>query len=80
MAKTGQRGGCPIGATVSVQATAADAHTRITWEGKLPDGTTPTEAAFTFTITEETSLYVRFSHPWEYDASAEPKTISDVCA
>ncbi len=72
-------GRIPLGSKVAVRAGTDGDHTRISWEGKLPDGTTPTEAEFTFTMTEadDPSLFVRFSHPWEYDDSTTPKTISD---
>ena len=70
----------PANCEVTVTATT-DANAKISWEGTIPDGTTPTDSSFTFKLTDmfktsdAVSLNVRFTHPWEYDATA--KTISD---
>ncbi len=67
----------PIDSEITVTAASTDANTKISWEGTLPDGTTPTGSSFTFTPTEANAiaLNVRFTHAWEYDAEAQ--TISD---
>lgn len=71
-------GEVPYGATVTVTALPAKAaSTTVSWEGRLPDGTTPTGTSFTFQATEDVALYARFSHVWEYDAETSPQTISD---
>ena len=69
-------GDVPYGSTVTVTAKPANDATVVSWEGKLPDGTTPTGNSFTYTATAgDVSLYAVFAHPWEYDATAA--TISD---
>ena len=65
----------PVDHEITVTATTTDENATIVWEGTLPDGTTPTGATFTFTLTDDVALNIRFTHPWEYDATA--KTISD---
>jgi hypothetical protein len=74
---TGDASMLPIDSEITVTATTTDANTKISWEGTLPDGTTPTGSSFTFTPTEANAiaLNVRFTHAWKYDAEAQ--TISD---
>lgn len=64
------------GTEVTVTATPAQQTTRVSWEGTLPDGTTPTDSSFTFTVGRGPSTFTAvFSRAWEYDAEA--KTLSD---
>lgn len=64
------------GTEVTVTAMPALPTMRISWEGALPDGTTPTEASFTFRVGRSPSVFTAvFSCVWEYDA--ESKTLSD---
>lgn len=70
-------GKVPHGAVVTVTAKPAKETTVVSWEGKLPDGSIPTGNSFTYTATEDCSVYARFTHAWEYDAATEPQTISD---
>jgi hypothetical protein len=72
---TGTSTDFPVDHEITVTATTTDTNAKISWEGTLPDGTTPTDASFTLTLTNDVALNVRFTHPWEYDADA--KTISD---
>ncbi len=72
---TGDASMLPADCEVTVTATTTDANAKITWEGTLPDGTTPTDSSFTFRLTDAVAFNVRFTHPWEYDANAQ--TISD---
>ena len=65
----------PYGTEVTVTAAPKNATTVVSWEGKLPDGTTPTGNSFTYTATENAAFYAVFANPWEYDAEAG--TISD---
>lgn len=68
-------GEVPLDAEVTVTAKPEKGSTLVSWEGKLPDGTTPTGTTFTFKATKSTSLHVCFAHVWEYDE--ENSTISD---
>ncbi len=70
-------GTVPYGTVVTVTAKPAKNTTLVSWEGKLPDGTVPTGNTFTYTATKDLSVYARFTHAWEYDAEANPQTISD---
>lgn len=65
----------PYGTEVTVTATPKNAATIISWEGNLPDGTTPTGNSFTYTATADVAFYAVFANPWEYDA--DTATISD---
>ncbi|MDO5313523.1 MAG: hypothetical protein Q4G55_08980 [bacterium] len=70
-------GEVPYGTIVTVTAASAKDSTVVSWEGRLPDGTTPTGNLVTFKATENVSLFARFSHAWEFDAEAVPQTITD---
>ena len=70
-------GEVPYGTTVTVTATPAKDSTVVSWEGTLLDGTTPTGRSVTFEVTEDVSLFARFTHAWEFDAEAVPQTITD---
>ncbi len=63
------------GTEVTVTAKPKNSETVVSWEGKLPDGTTPTGNSFTYTATADAAFYAVFANPWEYDAEAG--TISD---
>ncbi len=68
-------GEVPYGTEVTITAKSKNSATVVSWEGKLPDGTTPTGNSFTYTATADAAFYAVFANPWEYDAEAS--TISD---
>lgn len=65
----------PRGTRIEVKATPLNESARVSWEGRLPDGTIPSGDSFSFDLTAPVTLSVRFSPRWEYDPVQ--RTLSD---